>query len=134
MSQENVEVVRRFVECWASGNIDAAVTELHPDAEWHNTAVFPGPRTVRGAKAIEDFWRDLTEAWSLGGGRMERVADGGDVVVIEVRGWARGHGSGVPVDTRWAHSFRLQGGKVVCVRTYGSYGKALEAAGLSESG
>ena len=134
MSEENVEIVRRWSEAMGSGRYDEAASALAPDAEWHNTAAFPGPRVIRGATAIEDFWRDLYEAWSPveDGGGIEEITESGDLVVIGVRAKARGRESGVPIEKRWAHSFRLRGAKVECIKTYGSYVKALEASGLSE--
>ena len=134
MSEENLAVVRRLFDALGSANYEEAASELHPNAEWHNTAMYPGPRVVRGAKAIEDFWRDMSEAYTTKGGAIEisNVADADDVVVIELRGRVRGTGSGIPIDTRWAHSFRLRDAKVLRVKTYGRYIKALEAAGLRE--
>ena len=79
MSEENVAVARKLIQELADVRVECAATYLHPDAEWHNTRAFPGPRTVIGSDAIRDFWRDLFGAYggerSSAGMEVERVAD-----------------------------------------------------------
>lgn len=136
MSEENVALAHRFIQEVGDGRYDRAATYLHPDAEWHNTRAFPGPTTVVGPNAIREFWRDLFGAY--GGGRgvagmeVERTAHAGEVVAVLVHGWGRGHGSDIPIDTRWAHVLRMQDSKVVRIDTYGTFNRALEDAGMSE--
>ncbi len=134
MSQENLELVRRFIESVGNGDYEAAAQRLDPGAEWHNTAVFPGPRTVVGSDAIVGFWRDFFDIQRGGssGMKAEELMDGGEIVVVKVHGWGRGVGSGVPIDLRWAHILRLRDGKVIRVDTYGQFDRAVEVAGLSE--
>jgi ketosteroid isomerase-like protein len=132
MSQENVEIVRRSYKAIASGDYEKAARALHADAEWHNTSVYPGPRTIRGADGIRDFLEDMFDTYVGLGMTIERVASADDVVVIQLHGWGHGKTSGAPVDVRWAHAIRLQEGKMIRVQTFGRYSSALEAAGLSE--
>jgi ketosteroid isomerase-like protein len=132
MSQENVEIVRRMYEAIARHDYEQAVTDIHPAAEWHNTSVYPGPRIVRGPTAIQRFLQDLFDTYVASGITIEEISHAAGVVVLQLHGWGRGKGSGAPVDVRWAHTVRLQDGRLFRVDTYGSYAKALEAAGLSE--
>jgi ketosteroid isomerase-like protein len=137
MSQESVEVVQRLFEALARADYDAAASLLHPDAEWHNTAGFPGPVTVRGRAAIRRFWQDLAATYSSptpgrAAMEIEKVAHAGGVVAILVHGRGYGRQSRIPLDTTWAHSFRLQDAKVLRAEAHGSYEKALKAAGLRE--
>jgi ketosteroid isomerase-like protein len=132
MSEENVEVVRRLFDALARGDFEGATSELDPNAEWHNTAVFPGPKVVRGATAIVDFLRDMFAAYSGSEGTIENIADADDTVVVEIHSRARGARSGIPIDARWANTFRLRHAKVVRVDTHGRYAEALQAAGLRE--
>ncbi len=134
MSQENVESVRRLIEAISSRNYGVVAECCAPDAEWHNTSVFPGATTVVGADAIERFLRDLFEAYRGGtsGMDIEELVDAGEAVVVGIHGWGHGMSSGVPIDTRWAHVIRFQGPEVIRVDTYGRFSSALEATGLSE--
>ena len=134
MSQENVEVVRRLLDAFGRRDYDEAIRCLHDDAEWHNTASFPGPRTVIGPRAISEFWDTLVESFdeSQGGSKIEEQAAHGDRVVIGIRTHGRGAGSGVPIDVRYGLGFSLKEGKIRRVDVSGSYARALAAAGRRE--
>jgi ketosteroid isomerase-like protein len=134
MSQENVETARLLIERISLRDYDSVAKYLAPDAQWHNTNVFPGPTSIIGAEAIVEFLRDLYEAYRGGSSRIEieERVDAGETVVVGLHGWGHGMSSGVPIDTRWAHVLQFRGPKVVRVDTYGRYAKALEAAGLAE--
>ncbi len=133
MSQQNVEVVQRFVEALDRRDYDDAIPCLHGDAEWHNTAAFPGPRTVSGPTAIVEFWRGLVESFdpAEGGTEVENITASGDHVVAGVHSQGIGAGSGVPIDVRYALSFSLRSKRIARVAVSGDYATALEAAGLS---
>ena len=136
MSRENVEIARKLIQRVSDARYGDAAAYLQPDAEWHNTRAFPGPKTVVGATAIQEFWRDLFGAYggdrSESGMEIERVAHASDVVAVLVHGWGQGRGSEIPIDTRWAHTLRIRDSKVQRIDTYGRFDDALGAAGLSE--
>jgi ketosteroid isomerase-like protein len=134
MSQENVDAVRRLIGAISSRNYEVVAEYLAPDAQWHNTNVFPGPTTVVGADAIEEFLRDLFEVYRGGssGIEIEELVDAGETVIVGLHGWGHGMSSGVPIDSRWAHAIRFSGVKVARVDTYGRFSSALEAAGLRD--
>src|SRR4051812_15080690 len=93
MSQEHVEIVRRFLVTMVRGDYDAAVRDFDADAKWHNTGALPGPTT----------------------------AEIGDTVVVGLHSRARGRGSGAPVDVRWGMSFRFERGSIIRADVYGEY-------------
>jgi len=134
MSQENVRTVHRFLRALDRRDYEDARRCLCRDAEWHNTAAFPGSRTVAGPQAIVDFWQALVESFdpAEGGMEVENVTQSGDLVVIGLR--SRGHGatSGVPIDVRWGLRASMRDGKIERIDISGDYTSALEAAGLSE--
>ncbi len=134
MSQENVEIARRFLEALGRGDYDDASDCLHTDAVWTNTASFPGARTITGPKAIIDFWKTLVESFDQadGGLEVENVMGTGYRVVAGVHSRGRGVGSGVPVDVHWALGFSLRGDRIERVDISRDYLSALEAAGLQE--
>ena len=135
MSDERVQIVRRFLDAYVTGDYKRAAAELHADAEWHNTPSFPGPRTVFGREAIRQFWRELFGAFAnssrFGSGmKVKQITDYDDIVVAEVHGWGAGTSSAARFDRRWAHAFRQKDGKILRIDTYGSYKRALEVLGL----
>ena len=130
----NVATVERFLRAIDRRDEGDAVAFLCSDAEWHNTAAFPGPRTVVGPKAILEFWQTLVESFEPAQAWMEieNLTDAGGLVVVGVRSTGRGAGSGIPVDVRWALRISLNEGKIQRVDVSGDYAKALEASGLAE--
>ncbi len=52
---------------------------------------------------------------------IQELVDADEGIVILIRGWGRGEGSGVPIETRWAHVLRVRDSKVVQVETYGRF-------------
>ena len=132
MSQENVEVVRRFLVTMGSGDYDTAVRVFHADAKWHNTGAFPGPTICSGPAEIKAFWKALFEDFENAQLEIEETAETGDTVVVGLHSQAWGKASGAPVDVRWGMSFRFEGGNIIRADVYGKYGRALQAVGLSE--
>jgi ketosteroid isomerase-like protein len=134
MSQENVEVARRFVHALDRRDYEAAAACLHHAAEWHNTAAFPGPRTVIGPEEIVAFWQSLLDSFGEDGSvaEVEDIESNGNLVVIGVHSWGRSATAGVPVDVRWGLTLRLRNGRIERADVSGDYRRALEAAGLSK--
>ena len=132
MSQENVEIVRRFFTTIDSGDYDAAVREFDADARWHNTGAFPGPTICSGPAEIAAFWKALLEDFEDGKLDIEKTAEIGDTVVVGLHSQAQGRTSGAPVDVRWGMIFRFERGSIIRADVYGEYGRALEAARLTE--
>jgi len=123
MSQENVRTVHRFLRALDRRDYENARPCLCRDAEWHNTAAFPGSRTIVGPQAIVDFWQALVESFdpAEGGMEVENVTESGDLVVIGLR--SRGHGatSGVPIDVRWGLRASMRDGKIERIDISGDY-------------
>jgi len=137
MSEEHVELVRRFLDAYVAADFERAAALLHADAQWHNTPSFPGPKTVYGPEPIRQFWRDLFGAFadpsrSGSGMEAEKIADYDDVVVAEMHGWGAGKSSAARFDRRWAHAFRQKDGKILRIDTYGSFDRALVVLGLAD--
>jgi ketosteroid isomerase-like protein len=129
MSQQNVEIVRRWI--WAFTNDEESFREVtHPEIEW---APFEENHTVShglaGAMRIRTGWLD---AWAEHRVEIEDTIDGGDDVVATVHSQARGRGSGVEVDVRLHGHFKVRDGKVVYLFEHEDRAAALQAAGLAE--
>ena len=133
MSQENVEIVRRVYEQWASGNFSADAFD--PDVE-HS-------RIGAETPDMEGRWLGLDEMWSamreylrpMSDVRIEaeRIIDlSGERVLVLSRHTARGKLSGVPIEHEIGDLFTLRHGKIVRYDSYWDRAVALEAVGLSE--
>jgi ketosteroid isomerase-like protein len=129
MSQENVEIVRRWVRAFEH-DVDAFRDLVHPDMEWapfeENHTVFHG---VEGAERIRAGWLDAWEEHHI---EIEEIIDAGDDLVVAMHLVARGRGSGIEADVRLYPHIRLRDGKAVYVYEYERRAEALRAVGLAE--
>lgn len=132
MSRENVELARLALDAVRHGDYQTATRVFDADATWHNTGEFPGQRTCVGPQAIIDFWKTLLDSFEDDGMDIERVVEGENSVVLDVRSAARGRAGGVPIEVRWSVALHVSGGKISRVDVHGDWAKALKAVGLKE--
>ena len=134
MSQENVEIVRRTVEAILRGDWEQAAQLLDPDAEGHGTVGgLSEGEVLRGVTQLRhSFEQEDAEAWDERRLKAEEFIDAGDRVVVLVREFRRGRGSGIELETDTAAVFEVRDGRVVRIQGYMDRAEALEAAGLRE--
>src|SRR5262249_40757326 len=130
MSEENVEIVRRGIEAWSRGDLDAVAAVLDPDFEFQTSGVFPGLRPLyRGHDGFRTFTDDFRAPWQSLRVEIARVVDAGDRIVALFTFEAVGR-DGVTVQRRAANLFTLREGLAIQIRAYGDWDEALEAVGL----
>lgn len=133
MSQENVEIVRRFAELWGRSDWDAMAELADPQVEQHPTVGgVEGGRVLRGADEIRRDYEAVEETWDEHRIEIENLIDAGDRVVILQREFQRGRSSGVELEIEAAVIVDLRDGLIVRVQGYMDRDAALEAAGVSE--
>ena len=125
MSQESVEIVRRFL----IGDVDEALTYADPEIVWNPIEELPtqGHGAVRASLAR---WKAEWDDYEM---LPEEFVDRGDRVVVTVRLGGRGRGSGVEIDARFYDVYTLRDGKIVRMDQYTERSQALEAAGLPQT-
>lgn len=132
MSQQNVEVVRTYVEAINDGDWKAAFADfIHDDIEidWSRSPA-PYRGIYRGREEAARFAEAL-DVWEEA--RIEPaefIGAGEDVIVPHVV-HLRGR-EGIEVAVRATYVFTLRDGLCVRWRIYQEHGEALEAAGLPE--
>ena len=156
MSEENVEVVRRFHPPGESPDLvpwmrefvkrvgpdfqreavlayyahDPFLQHIHPDIEWD--ASFGGLSAVaRGARELAMWMSDWMEMWQSYVHCVLEYRDLGDWVLVPVDVRARGL-TGVPVEMRVFEIFQVRDGKVAVFRSFRTERKALDAAGRQD--
>ena len=124
MSQENVEIVRRFLLV----GVDEALTYADPGIVWNpiEESQTQGHDAVRASLAR---WKGEWDDYKL---VPEDFADWGDRVVATVRLRGRGRGSGVEIDARFYDVYTLRDGMIVRMDQFSERSEALEAVGRSE--
>jgi ketosteroid isomerase-like protein len=124
MSQENVEIVRRFLAV----DLDELLAHVDPDIVWNpvEESSAQGPEAVR---ASTERWKSEWDDYEL---IPEEFVDMGDRVVATVHFHGRGRGSGVETDARFYEVYTVRDGWIVRMDEFTERSDALEAAGLSE--
>jgi ketosteroid isomerase-like protein len=145
MSQENVEVARRYVESLGRfmaayranpGPLDEApfidefFAVLDPEVEWRwplTDEAFRGREAM--LQAATDFL-DAVDDWKID---VDEIVDAGNgQLFLDQRVSARGKGSGTPFEQRIFAALTVRDGKVTQIHDYIERAAALKAVGLAE--
>jgi ketosteroid isomerase-like protein len=135
MSQENVEVVRRMLASYSTGDPEEWLDAWRDDAEWTATGFGPvegKQRVYRGHAGLRLFWADALEAFAEIRVDASDFRDVGDLVLVLGKLTGEGAASGAPFATPLAWLFEVRDRKIVRGHDYLDRAQALEAAGLSE--
>jgi uncharacterized protein len=131
MSQENVEIVKRFSRHFEQGDREKWRETFDPDVVWDTSASrMPAAGIYHGHQGVERFFREWLGAWSDYGIEYREYIDAGDSVVIVFCQSGTGRGSGIRTERDFFAVYDLSDSKVVRYRQYESREEALEAAGL----
>ena len=148
MSQENVEIVRRYLEepppegvpleqvlVWIAGFWES-------NGDYYPVRKFPEARPCHGREEIAHFFVEYRAAWHFRYVAEDATAIGDDRVLVRGRISAEGTASGVALEGDLYHCFWLRHGRFIRVEDHlttkgalhalGLTGETLEAAGLSE--
>jgi uncharacterized protein len=131
VSQENVEIVRRYLDHWNETG-DALWAVIDPDAVFE---IDPGSfvaGTYRGHEGIRKLFRLTDEVFAEFGYEVQDMVDAGDSVLVLGRIRARGLQSGATGTQQGALLFQLREGLIVAYRSYFDRKEALTAVGLRQ--
>ena len=132
MSQENVEVVRRFWDAFNRGDVDALFADAAEDVEFQEDPTFPEAGIYRGRDQILAYLASFQEGMADHRFEIEELRDLGDHVLAFLHEKARGASSGIDVDQRPAFLYKFRDGVIVHVRAYLDRVEALKAVGLED--
>jgi ketosteroid isomerase-like protein len=119
MSEESVEIVRRFLE----GDVDEALALADPDIVWNPIEELP----TQGHDEVRESFARWKAEWDDYEVLPEEFEDRGDRVVATVRVRGRGRGSGIEIDARFYDLYTLRDGKIVRMDQFTERSQALEA-------
>jgi ketosteroid isomerase-like protein len=125
VTRENIEILKNAYDALNDGAIDSALEVLEPDAEWCEHSELPEADIYRGRDAIRTFLLDYLDSWDDFHQETEELIDGGERVAVLLHLVAKGQGSGIEVEARYAHLWTMRGGKGVRVDAYADREAAL---------
>jgi len=127
MSEENVEVVRRWIGAFPN-DPEAFRETLHPETVWFPFEENHTPsHGLDGAMRIRSQWLSSFDEMQA---ELEEVIEGEEDVVASVHVTAKGKTSGAEVDVRLHLHFKVREGMVIYLFEYVDRTEALEAVGL----
>lgn len=134
VSQQNVEIVREFLEAFNREDYAACLDVIDPDVEWHPPPDIPDAAVATGREALIANFQDWLGAWDEYRSIPEEILEGtDDTVLVFARESGRGKDSGIEVRSRRITGvYALRDGRIVRFKAYLDRGKALQAAGLRE--
>jgi ketosteroid isomerase-like protein len=141
MSQENVEVVRAWLNTWVvwfnsprdPDRLARLASEyLAQDVTYEEDPVWPDAGTYQGLDAVVRRFADYVDLVHIEGVEAGEAIDAGDLVIAKVRIAMLGADAGEAVEFLWTYTLRVEDGRIVHFRAWYDPKQALEAAGLSE--
>ena len=137
MSEENVEVARRFVDAlnaFLRGKIssEAWLALWDEEAEFYPLRAQLEGESYSGHDGLMRFVAELAEDFEEVRFEVEETRDAGEQVVGIGRFRARGRTSGLDLNVPFGAVQRVRRGKIVYARLFSVPAEALEAAGLKE--
>jgi ketosteroid isomerase-like protein len=141
MSQENIEVVRGWLDAWVSWfNSERdphqlariASQYLAPDVTYEEDPRWPDAGAFRGRDAVSRRFSDYVDLVHLQRVSPGEIIDARDLVLAEVRISMLGTDAGQAVDFLWTYTLRVEGGRIAYFRAWYERNEAFEAAGLQE--
>jgi ketosteroid isomerase-like protein len=134
MSRENVDSVRRGLEAFRRGGVEALLDFIDPEFETTTPAELSvEPSTYRGHDGLRRYFESFYEIMEEIRFEAEEFVDAGERVVVPTRLIARGRGTGIDTEQRLTMVWTVRGGKAVRLDSYGTKAEALAAAGLARS-
>jgi ketosteroid isomerase-like protein len=131
MSQQNVEIVRRWVDAYNRRDIDGLIEISDPDIELQSRFVAL-ESAFRGYDRIRAYFKGLEDAYAHFAVIPTEFIDAGAAVLAVACAEWRGKQSGAEGQTPIVPAFWLRASKVFRTETFTDRGQALEAVGLSE--
>jgi ketosteroid isomerase-like protein len=131
MSEQSVEGVRRGIEAFNRGDIEAVLEGLDPEIEWHVPPIVPEQTIYHGHEGIRALMQSLEDSFDELHLEVEEIHDVGERVMMLAAVAGRGKESGVEVQTPsfgWVWTFR--GEKALRVEVYPNRAETMDAVGL----
>jgi len=118
--QQNLETVQKGYEAFGRGDLEALLGLFDENIEWISPgpADFPLAGRRRGRAAVAEFFKTLNDVIDFQSFEPREFIAKGDRVIVLGTDTGRVKATGKVLQAEWAHTFRLQNGKVVGFQEY----------------
>lgn len=131
VSQDNVELVGRWIEAFNARDFDASTALITPDFEMTEAPALPGAHRLRGRAALETYFEGWLRQWSDWAWHADEIIDiPPHQVILDARLALLGLRSTAWVERRWAYVFTISDGLLSRQDGYDDRAAAFEAVGL----
>jgi ketosteroid isomerase-like protein len=122
-----VEELRASYEALNRGDITGTMEVLDEDAKWVEHSELPEAGSYSGRDTIRSFLEHFLDSWDRFEQHIEEVQEEDGCVLLFIRLVAEGKGSGIGVESRYAHLWSMRGRRGVRVDAYYDRETALDA-------
>jgi ketosteroid isomerase-like protein len=129
MSQENVDLVRRSIEAYAAGEVDAYVEFFAEDVEVFPDVSLPEAKPFRGREQFRRFVAEVAEGWEGSAtADIQEIFPVGERVVARADWGGKGRTSGIDLRSSLTSVYTFRDGQITKIEYFFDHAKALEAA------
>jgi ketosteroid isomerase-like protein len=116
--RQNVEAIKSGYDSVGQGNFDGMLALIDPDVVVRDRPESPDPRIYHGHQGARDALAASDETFVGFEMEPEEFIGEGDYVIVVLTMRGTGRGSGVKVEERIAHQWRVRDGKAVALQVY----------------
>jgi uncharacterized protein len=131
--RESLDAIKAGYEAVGTGNVEDLLAIVDPDVVIRDRPESPDPRTYRGHDGVRQAIASSDESFAEFELHPEEFIAAGDYVVVVLRMKGTGRGSGVTVEERIAHQWKVRDGKVVALQVYSDPDEAVRDARAASS-
>ena len=124
---DTVELLKGSYAALNRRDIDGTMAVLDADAKWVEHSDLPEAGSYEGRETIRAFLEQFLDSWDEFEQQIEEVHTEEDCVLLFIRLTASGRGSGIDVQSRYAHLWIMRDDRAVRVDAYYDRDSALAA-------
>jgi ketosteroid isomerase-like protein len=132
MSEEDLDVIRRWRDSWNATDLDAFADTFDADAELITDPSWVEAGPFKGRAAIKGWFEGLKESYERETIILRELFEAGDKVVARIDWQTRGRATGIETVLDATSVNVIKNGKIVRQQWYFDHAKALEVVGLPE--